>query len=211
MSNATMSILGLYNYGNYQNRDLFENMVMPDGIDRDTLIDTILEQCAEFEIIYTNFDYLQYSIGTWSKRWKRTFTKWAKALEIDYNPLENYDRIEEWEEASKGTTDTTGSGKASSKDNASSQSDDYVTAYNSDTLHQERRNVASSNGEQETDTSNNENIVTENNGTRKGRTHGNVGVTTSQQMLESELKIAEFNLIQQITDIFKQEFCILVY
>lgn len=195
MSNATLSILGLYNWGNYQNRDLFENMVIPEDIDRDTLIDTILEQCAEFEVVYTNFDYLQYSIGTWSKRWKRTFTKWAEALNIEYNPLENYDRIEEWKE--------TDNGSATSEDSATSVSDDFVTAYNSDTLHQESENKASSNGKQST-TSKNEN-------NRSGRTHGNIGVTTSQQMLESELKIAEFNLIQQITDIFKQEFCILVY
>lgn len=211
MSSATMSILGLYKWGQYHGEDLFKNMILPEGIDRETLTDTILEQCAEFEVIYNNFEYMQYSIGTWSKRWNRTFTKWYEALQIEYNPIENYDRIEEWEEENKGTTDTSGKGKAVSSDSASTQTDNYLTAYNSDTLHQESRNNAASNGNQSTDTTNNENVVTSDKGTRKGRTHGNIGVTTSQQMLESELDIAEFNLIQQITDIFKQEYCILVY
>lgn len=40
----------------------------------------------------------------------------------------------------------------------------------------------------------------------KGRMHGNIGVTTSQQMLESELKIARFNLIKQISDVFIKDF-----
>ena len=40
---------------------------------------------------------------------------------------------------------------------------------------------------------------------------GNIGVTTSQQMLQSELDIARFNIVQQITDLFLSEFCILVY
>lgn len=195
MSSATISILGLYQFGNYQNDDLFKNMVLPDGIDRETLIDTILEQCAEFESVYPDFEYLQFSIGTWSKRWKRTFTKWVDALSLKYDPLNNYDRTEEWSE-----TDT---GKATSTDKGNSQNDNYVTAYNSDNLRQQSRTNAETSGTQ-TAESTNENI-------KKGRAYGNIGVTTSQQMLEAELEIDRFNLIQQITDIFKQEFCILVY
>lgn len=195
MSSSTISILGLYQFGNYQNEDLFKNMILPDGIDRETLIDTILEQCAEFEAVYPNFEYLQFSIGTWSKRWKRTFTKWVDALNLKYDPLNNYDRTEEWSE-----TDT---GKATSTDKGNSQNDNYVTAYNSDNLRQQSRTLAETAGTQ-TAESTNENV-------KKGRAYGNIGVTTSQQMLEAELEIDRFNLIQQITDIFKQEFCILVY
>ena len=47
--------------------------------------------------------------------------------------------------------------------------------------------------------------------THAGRIHGNVGVTTSQQMLQSELDIARFNIVQQITDLFMTEFLIMVY
>ena len=44
-----------------------------------------------------------------------------------------------------------------------------------------------------------------------GRVHGNIGVTTSQQMLQSELDLARFNLVQEITDLFVLEFCVMVY
>lgn len=46
---------------------------------------------------------------------------------------------------------------------------------------------------------------------RKGRAYGNIGVTTSQQMLESELDIAEWNLYEHITDLFLNEFVIPVF
>lgn len=46
---------------------------------------------------------------------------------------------------------------------------------------------------------------------KTGRAWGNIGVTTSQQMLESELSISAWNLYEQITDLFVQEFCIMVY
>lgn len=44
-----------------------------------------------------------------------------------------------------------------------------------------------------------------------GRMYGNIGVTTSQQMLQSELDIATWNLYEHISDIFASEFCIMVY
>ena len=40
---------------------------------------------------------------------------------------------------------------------------------------------------------------------------GNIGVTTSQQMLQSELDIARWNLYEHIADLFCSEFCIMVY
>lgn len=40
---------------------------------------------------------------------------------------------------------------------------------------------------------------------------GNIGVTMTQDMLEKERKIAEFNIIKRIVEDFKKEFCLLVY
>ena len=44
-----------------------------------------------------------------------------------------------------------------------------------------------------------------------GRIHGNIGVTTSQQMLQSELDIARFNIYEEITDLFLKELTIYTY
>ena len=44
------------------------------------------------------------------------------------------------------------------------------------------------------------------------RIHGNIGVTTSQQMLEQELEVApKLNIIDYIVQSFKNRFCLLVY
>lgn len=49
-------------------------------------------------------------------------------------------------------------------------------------------------------------------GTRESHIHGNIGVTTSQQMLESELEVApKLNIYDYIVRDFKQRFCLLVY
>lgn len=41
--------------------------------------------------------------------------------------------------------------------------------------------------------------------------YGNIGVTTSQQMLEEERRVVQFNVISYIIDSFKSRFCILIY
>ena len=48
--------------------------------------------------------------------------------------------------------------------------------------------------------------------TRESRIHGNIGVTTSQQMLEQEIEVApKLNIINLMIESFKNRFCIMVY
>lgn len=247
MSNSKMSILGLYQFGQYNNDDLFENMQIPEGINKDDLITNILEQGAAFEILYPDYDYLKFSIGAWSKRWYRTIDKWIKALAVEYNPLDNYNRFEEWEDSgsrtgrTSGTTGSTRNLTGNTTDHVEGQTDttDSVTttgedelsvvAYNSDTYHnkekRETSGTSNSTGHSETETdatgtsteaetisgtsSGTDNETTE--GDHSGHMWGNIGVTTSQEMLTQELDVQRFNLIQQITDLFLTEYCIMVY
>ena len=203
MSSAKMTILGLYQYGAYDQKDLFQNMKIPAGIDRQDLIDNILEQGAAFEILYPDFEYLQFSIGAWSKRWYRTMEKWLKALEVEYNPLDNYDRHEEWTDTDNvsGKTETEAGVTTTGEDELS------VTTYDSDAYHNKEKTdttgTSNSTGSSATET--------DSTGKHSGHLYGNIGVTTSQEMLREELDVQKFNLIQQITDLFLTEFCILVY
>lgn len=246
-----MSLIGLYNY----NSKLFDKMTMPDGIDKDIVVTNILQEAGEFEVLYPDWDFMQYMIGHVANKWNRTFQKWYEALQLEYNPIENYDRYEHWTDESerqgtdtgtiktdgtdKGTvnhagTDTGTVGNAgSSSGSGSSTTDDFVTTYDSDTLHQntqqkisqsqngntsntETRNL--SNSDLETRDLTNGNIETRDlansddaNATHDGRMHGNIGVTTSQQMLESELELDYWNLYDHIAEIFVTELTIPVY
>ena len=67
----------MYQYLNSQTPsvDLFYDMVLPAGLDRQTLIDSILLKGAEMEPIYADADTFQYAIGAWSKKWQRTLEK----------------------------------------------------------------------------------------------------------------------------------------
>lgn len=174
---------------------LFDALILPDGIDKDVLINNILLEGGEFEVMYSNPYFMQEAIEVWSKKWYRTFEKWVAALNTEYNPLENYDRIEEWHDSGKST----GQINTTQADTVNTN----TSAYDSNSYLPDAQSI--SNGSSNS-TSNGTNT-----NDRTGRTHGNIGVTTSQQMLQSELDIAKWNIYSHITSIFLQEFTIMVY
>ena len=243
MSSAKITTVGFYQYMNAYNNDLFGLLNLPPGIDKDTLINNILLRGGEFEVVYSNPDFYKSAIGLWSNKHYRTFEKWINALNIDYNPLENYDRMEEWSDAGSrtntgtvsdsgirkntGTQSTESTGKDNFKGSGNSISSDEISAYNSNSFQNDKKNTTNSSNSSETNTTANntrtdnlsesnsntrtDNLSEKTNSDRKGRAHGNIGVTTSQQMLQSELDIAKWNIYEQITDLFLSEFCIMVY
>ena len=219
MATAKITLIGMYKYGKDQNIDLFSGLTVPAGIDKTKLTNTILMNGAEFEVLYADLDYMQFLIGIWSDKWQHTMTRWAKALSIDYNPLENYDRIEDWLDSSirsekTGRSDSAMNWSAGYKDYGSSESVGTY-AFDSSTVSPKDESSSSGGGVDETG---NQTMSTGNSDTKNadnaihtGRTHGNIGVTTSQQMLQSELDIARFNVYNEIADLFLQEFCIYTY
>ena len=58
-------------------------------------------------------------------------------------------------------------------------------------------------------TSNTEDITAQN--IHTGARHGNIGVTSSQQLLESEMGVALFSFYDKVADVFVNEFCVMVY
>lgn len=215
---ANLTLIGMYNY----DPTLFDNMILPDGIDRDIAIDTMLEKSGEFEVLYPNFNFLKMKIGTWFQRHYRTFDKWLTALNIVYNPLENYDRMEDYSDIRKSTTDGTASGTSNSSGSTTPATqtvtdEKQVSAYDSATYQPAEKNTSSNvvnTAGSDTSTSSSSSTskdVLDEEVTHTARLHGNIGVTTSQQMLQSELDIARFNIYENIADLFIEDFCLMIY
>ena len=203
MSSSKITTIGFYNWMQSQNDDLFSKLCVPEGINKDTLIDNILMRAGEFEVVYSNPFFFQNAIGAWSDKHHRTFEKWIDALSIEYNPVENYDRMEEWEDKSNGNS----IGETKGTTSLNSINENRVSAFDSDFYQPDSYNSNTSNGNDESNTKTN----SINNSEHVGHVHGNIGVTTTQQMLESELSLAEWNVYEHITDLFIEEFCISIY
>lgn len=109
MASSTMTILSLYKYMKRNDDDLFDDLVVPEGVDTEVLINNILMQAAPFEVLYPDPEVMKDAIGFWSEASLDKWQKWADAWEYasEFNPLENFDRTETEEIAHSGT-DTTG-------------------------------------------------------------------------------------------------------
>ena len=223
MSSAKVTLIGMNTYFQNAESDLFEFLVLPSGLTKKTLTDNILLEGGEFEVLYSDPLALKSYIGIWAQREQETFQRWVDALAIEYAPLENYDRFENWTDTldsdgtsnTSSTSNTTGTNDTSTSSSGSVQTD--VSAYDS-SGYQPKEKVTTSNSETvdndttERNTSTTGNTSTlDNTGVHSGRVHGNIGVTTSQQMLEAELDLGYWNIYSRITDMFLKEFCIMIY
>lgn len=336
MSLAKLTLWGMFQHGVDTNDSLFKNWTLPPDMDADLLRDNILLKGAEFEVLYANFPFMQKAIEIWSDKHYHTFERWLKALAIDYNPLENYDRMEEWQDGSnrnksgnrndiqnrinaltsaevaqhgESRTDASSSLEATgrtegregtetgqhlqsaSKTDAETSNANSVNTSNADTTHgstmehqtsafnsstyspkdkdiltgdntsndansatatvggrtgsgEETQSGLENKNSTETGTSNditsrsgsgsesltgnearsktdtgNESLTSAGNDKESeqqssihtGRMHGNIGVTTSQQMLEAEWQVAKLNIYEEAADLFLTELCIYTY
>lgn len=295
MSSATMTVLGMYNVI----PDLFDDLTFPAGINKETAVDEILLRSGEFEVLYSNPAFLKTAITHWGKKHYRTFEEWVRALAINFDPLYNYDRFEEYTDAkvSNGSVQSNGKTSAtannlendltSSSDSRNASSNEMsqdaensngtstgrsfsatssdssgsdgkqrdVSAYDSSTYEPREKetgssssrgsgdgiamneNAENSSGSHNTVKGSSQNETGEHSETsgRVGHSdnsedmsqsqssnsaeqtkhtahlYGNIGLTTSSQMLEDFLRVERFTIYEEIADIFVNEFCIMVY
>ena len=228
---ATVSLLGLSRI----NPGILGDLVLPDGLDADLVKDNLLAETAELEVIYPDAVFMQAMIGRWSAKELPIWERLYKTTLLEYNPIENYDRMEEWTEAEDtkknteadatgtSTTDTDGTSTRQSNTDGVINDQKYVSAYNeieftpterdnntqNEKNNSEQKDVGTvsvkTSAENTTDETGNRNLL------RKGRAHGNIGVTTSQQMIEAERDVALYNIIDVIINSFKNRFCLQVY
>ena len=214
-----LSVLGLYKYDS----GLFSEMVYPSGFTSDekqTVVQNILAECAELECLFPAADTMRSMIGLWSKLnisvWERIFT----ASKLEYNPIENYNRTE-LETISDDHTDShsgidSTSASSSTTNSGTDTNTNSMTSYDSNNYQNHDKSelthghVVSDSGS--SSFTHGEVITHDGDITRNNHTSGNIGVTTSQQMLEQEIEVsAKLNVMKMIVDSFKERFCLLVY
>ena len=192
---AVLSILGLWNADN----TIFDFLNVPEGVEKEKVINNILLNCAEVSFIYSNPETAKYAIGLWSDKHALEWVKMYETTILEYNPIENYDMKEEW------TDHKNANGDSSHQNTASDETTNKVHGFEENAI--VTANVNTSRG---TDRITNSYSGTEQ-ATHSARRHGNLGVTTSQKMVADERLIVQFNMVDYITKEFQKEFCVMVY
>lgn len=222
--NSKISILGLYQWS----PAILEGLTVPEGLERNTLIDYILMECADLELLYSNFDILRSLITSWAAARQHSWERLYQSTVQQYNMIHNYDRYEDWDDT--GDRAKTETGNASQTNTGSASDNRTVTpnttvetkkaAYNETAgyvpVEQVRNTGSTTDNNTHSDSlqvysnatrGENEHQVMQ----RTGHAYGNIGVTTPAQMLSAERELYKWDVYAAITQEFKERFCVLVY
>ena len=224
---ATLSILGLYQ----REPTLFDELELPGSMNKDVLIDNILYEAAPLEAYYPDPNFMKFMIGRWSFMNQSVWQKLYDTTVLEYNPIFNYDRTEEWSENEQmlDKRTLTGTEMETSTDNSSGEikssgtvkSELNVSGYNESSYVPREQTIETpdtlTSNTSETDRivsidkNDTENMDRKRDNIRTGRAFGNIGVTTTQQMIQQERETALFNMYKVITDSFIERFCLMIY
>ena len=173
MLQPRMTLYGMYQY----DPTLFDGVVLPDGMDKTLMVNQIIRQSGDLFPYYQVPPEVKSAITEWFTRRKNNFAKLWQGFTAEYNPIENYDRQEDSTETPNITHTLSNSGQDASTNEAD------VQGYNgTDYVPNSRTKSSSTSSTNGTDTESGTRTYT-------SRIHGNIGVTTSAQMLEGELAL----------------------
>lgn len=162
---------------------IFDDMKIPAELDPIVVRDNIINECAELEVIYPDNVFMKEAIKAWSEMEFPVWQHLYETTQYEYNPIWNKDGV---------------FNETVTRDLAADGETVHDTmGFNSDKWANSTRDQSSG-----SDTGT---VTTERTET------GNIGVTTTQQMIKEEREIAEFNIIRRIIDDFKMRFCLLIY
>ena len=140
------------------------------------------------------------------EKWKKIYD----ALLTEYNPLENYS-MEETRTPNLTDSDTENVGTSISSNRTTNANSKYK-GFNAD----EPVTITTTDGGENSSTTgtklaNETSRTSTHTGTEKLERAGNIGVTTSQQMLESEFKVRQYDFYKELYNDIDSVMCLMIY
>ena len=198
-----LTLMGMLNYDNF----ILNGLQVP-GCTSDMIYETIVMKMGDLYPYYQVPPVLKKLITVWSLQHQMEWKKMYDSLNAEYNPIENYDRQESWEDNSNGVTESMS--EFSNTGHSDSTDTMNKSGFNTDSFVPDSQAVGVSNnnnGGKSSGNGKNSNVST-----HTGRVHGNVGVTTNQQMIESEIALrTRFNLLDYVCGQFEKTFMVQIY
>lgn len=205
-----ISMLGLWKADN----TVWDDMVVPSGVDKSELTDYIMLETCDLEILYPDPVIMKSAIKLWSKQELPSWTKLYATETATYDPLLNTNITETQNRGQKDTSERNTTTETSSESDVTSDgtNTEKANSFNSPEMVDNTQNVTHDVTGTETTTSTNGTDVYEGqiaeNITRNRK--GFSGLT-AQELVKAQREVAEFCIEDVILKSFKRRFCLLVY
>lgn len=210
-----LTLFGMYQYDN----EILDQITMPDGFDLNTFKALLIEECGMLYPFHQSVPYFKANVKYFFSRNKYRWERLYQAFTMDYNPIENYDRHEDWTD----TPDVTHTMQSSGKDSGSftnEMTNENMTlnansAYNSSDYSPlskiDDTNTGQQSGSNTTDRTDNRTEHETGTHTHSGHIHGNIGVTKNSDMVLAEMDVRKIDLYKVIVNEFSEQFLIGVF
>lgn len=183
------------------NEDLFDDITLPSGMDKTTVVNQIMLDNGLLEVIYPEHDLLKGLIKAHFLARQLDYQRLWDAVSQTYNPLYNLDRKNTLTEKTERSENTTGN----TTSNTNQSTEQKVSAFDSSTYQpsEQMAGNTSDNTDAKTDTQG------EDVHTLESHEEGSIGVITAQDMLRREFDIRkDWNIYKFISIDFRDNFMI---
>lgn len=219
---------------------VLDGVVVPEGMDAELMKNTLYMRCGELTSHWSSPGTFKAATTHWFLTHQWNIQHLYNLLLAEYNPIHNYDRdetitIDVGENGGRGyNSEVTSTGETSGDSTRTpnlTNTDDTtvkrnVSAFDSaeyqprdeDVTDATRTESGTDNIESHDETSNNtttdyqEQTVNNRNENHVNHMEGNIGITTTQQMMQEEIALMKgFNLYDTVASMFEDDMMVLVY
>ena len=195
-----MTLQGFYEWDNH----LFDDVVLPSGLDKDVLIRTIIRKSGDLYSYYQQPDRLKQNITDWfNVAMYEQFKRMYEVITVTYDPIHNFTRTKHDFEQNYGNVHSVASGETHRGDSQENLVNSFDSStYKKDSKQEGKENANSSN-DVTTDTSDALTI--------DSTESGNIGNIKTTDFIQDELRLRTYNLYNQIASMFEDEFLVQIY
>lgn len=201
--------MNLNNLMKLYDNDLFNDILLPEGIDHDTVVNTILMESALNTPMYPEHDLFKMMIQNFFRKYYNNFDRYNRAMNEEYTPNENYHKTDERNIRDNVNKVQNLDGKQVNSLNENANNENFRMAFDANDYKRTDRSTGNTtnndtykqNDKTTTDSNRNGTIIT--------NSHGLTGVYTNQRLVEDEVKLrSKYNVYKYISDLFYDEFMI---
>ena len=200
---------------------MLDGVTLPsDDLDVDLLKSVIVERCGLLEPLYSEPETMKQVISIWFRSHQWNIAHIIDLIKTAYKPLENYDRHEDLERGKSDTRNRTENRNQEYSETGdvttNEETERKVAAFNTSTYAPADQTIRDSRTQTETEGTTTGSLT----GTEAGNEnehainyiHGNIGVTTTQEMFLEELNLlGGFNAYQFIAEMFSKDLMLSIW
>lgn len=189
---------------------LFDGLQVPNGVNKETVIENLLISTMELEVMISSGPVMARALAAYSAMMLPSWTRYAKALGLDYNPLDTDDRSRTLEHSGEDSNTRSPNLTTTGQNNGSDSTTREMVGFDSAQLQMAEKNTTQLGTGNTITSSGTDKTEGTNTYTDTETSQGRAG-KSAQSLVLAELAVAYKNTVAKIVDDIKQKFCLLVY